>query len=89
MEKFVTLKESLAEWQDFDTAQHALAICVGLMSPNMDFHRAKHVFWSANPIGEALHYILQELIKVGVLEHDDEEGKYRWNQAFKGTWEVI
>jgi hypothetical protein len=84
-----TLKDSLSEWQDFDGAAHELANCLGLMDESVDFATdAKHVYWSANPVGTALNQCLQELSKAGILEFRDEpDVQYRWNLSFKGSWE--
>jgi hypothetical protein len=87
--KVLTLKESLAEWTDWDVAQYHLARSLGLMGPGVRFQlEAKHVFWSENPIGRVLHETLQNLTEKGVLEFDEEEERYRWNNSFEGSWEV-
>ena len=82
-----TLKERLADWTDWDGAQYELAICLGLMASNTSFAtRAKHVFWSNNPVGNALHAMLDELVSIQALEVNGDM-QYRWNTAFKGSWE--
>lgn len=82
-----TLREALREWTDFDGAEHALALCLGLMSPGISFATdAKHVYWTNNPVGNVLSEILQELTRVGILELNDDL-QYRWNPSFRGTWE--
>jgi hypothetical protein len=85
-----TLREQLIEWTDWDGAAFVLARSIGLMSPDVRFSmEAKHVFWSANPVGHALHNMLGELVAAGVLENRDEpDDQYRWNPAFVGSWEV-
>jgi hypothetical protein len=84
-----TLREQLIEWTDWDGAAFCLAKSMGLMSANVRFSDAKHVFWSANPVGNALHNMLGELVVAGVLENRDEpDDQYRWNPAFVGSWEV-
>lgn len=83
------LKNDLKEWQDIDTAAFCLACAIGLMKEG-DFQvKAKHVFWSNNPIGDMLYEMLKHLVKVGILEEnpDPEEMAYRWNPNFKGSWE--
>jgi hypothetical protein len=58
------------------------------MPPQPIFGRAKHVFWSDHPIGNALYRMLDELVGVGVLEKRDEpDTQYRWNPTFQGSWE--
>ena len=85
-----TLKESLVEWTDIDWAGFQLAICLGLMPPDDNLFRtkAKHVFWTNNPVGDALYQMMRELAGVGILEYDEEEMRYRWNPVFKGSWEI-
>jgi hypothetical protein len=84
-----TLKEELSNWTDADFAAYALAECLGLMAPDVEFStRAKHVFWAANPIGTVLSAMLNSLVDVGVLEKRDEPSyQYRWNSKFRGSWE--
>ena len=62
---------------------------LGLMNPEVRFAvEAKHVYWSNNPIGNALYDILMKLVEIGVLEHRDEPtDQVRWNSRFRGTWE--
>jgi hypothetical protein len=90
MDNLLKLKESLAEWTDLDWAAFQLAACLGLMPPDSDLFRtkAKHIFWTNNPVGNALYRMLRELAGVGILEHDQEEMRYRWSQAFRGSWET-
>lgn len=84
----MTLREALKDWTDWDVAEYRLAICLGLMSPQVDFaSQAKHVFWSNNPVGTALSACLTQLVHTGVLEFDEEEQRVRWSPAFRGSWE--
>lgn len=84
-----TLKEALSDWTDVDGAAYELALCLGLMTPNVEFAtRAKHVFWAANPIGHMLYQMLRELEQQSILEYRDEpDYQFRWNANFKGSWE--
>ncbi len=84
-----TLKEMLTDWTDADVAQFHLARCLGVMGPDVAaMASAKHVFWSANPVGDTLYQMLDHLLRIGVLEHDAEESRYRWSPSFKGSWET-
>ena len=84
-----TLKDLLADWTDVDVAEFYLARCLGIMGSDVPtMASAKHVFWSANPVGDTLYEILQHLVRIGVLEHDEDESRYRWSSSFKGTWET-
>ncbi len=84
-----TLKEALGNWTDLDIAAYQLALCLGLMTPDVEFAtRAKHVFWTDNGIGNLLYKMLDELTQQGVLEKQVEpDYQYRWNADFKGSWE--
>jgi hypothetical protein len=82
-----TLKQRLADWTDWDGAEYELAVCLGLMTSDTPFStRAKHVFWSNNPVGNTLRAIIDHLVEIQALEMNDDE-QYRWNSTFKGSWE--
>ena len=84
-----TLRATLADWTDQDGAAYLMSVALGLMNPeDAPFHtKAKHVFWSAHPVGEALHGFLETLAALGVLERRDEpDVQYRWNREFRGSW---
>ncbi|HZF54818.1 MAG TPA: hypothetical protein VE093_39485 [Polyangiaceae bacterium] len=85
-----TLKETLREWTDVDVAQYSVAAVLGLIDPAISpfATRAKHVFWTDNPVGNVLYELLQTLVSLGVLERrEDPDIQYRWNAAYRGTWE--
>jgi hypothetical protein len=81
------LRYRLSEWSDADVAEFHLAQVLGLF-PDAPFMSAvKYVFWSSNPLGDALDDVLQRLVDVGVLEFrdDDDEGRqYRWKLEDEG-----
>ncbi len=83
------LRKELSDWTDCDIAAFILAQSIGLMSPDVRFHlEAKHVFWSANIVGETLYNFLIELTKAEILEHRFEpDDQFRWNPSFIGSWE--
>ena len=70
-------------------AQHLLSQSLGLMNPEVRFAvEAKHVYWSNNPVGNALYEILMKLVEIEVLEYRDEPSvQVRWNSSYRGTWE--
>jgi hypothetical protein len=46
------------------------------------FREVKWVFWSDNPLGNALWDLLHALVKAGVLEHREEpDHQFRWKSA--------
>jgi hypothetical protein len=81
----------MVEWTDQDCAAAAIAQHLGLI----DFEKhpfqtsSKHVFWTANPIGDLLTAMLYEMVEVGILEFRDEPDlQFRWNPNFEGSWET-
>ena len=76
----MTLRESLADWSDWDVAAFALGVSIGLFSEWTNGPLPhKGIFWSANPIGDALHEALNALVRGGVLERREEpDVQYRW-----------
>lgn len=85
----MNLRDALLEWTDCDVAAHELALALGLMDESVEFATdAKHVYWSANPVGEALHEALEAFAKAGFLEYRDEPDiQFRWRPNFRGSWE--
>jgi hypothetical protein len=87
-----TLRENLTDWTDWDIAEYYLAVALGIMPTEEGdgeiFRlKAKHVFWTDNPVGVFLGGVLGELAELGVLDHDDEEERFRWNPGYGGSWE--
>ena len=86
----MTLKELLAEWTEWDVAQYYLACCLGLMTFDNafeNFRKSKGVFWARNEVGSMLHNTLRAMAANSILEFDEEEDTYRWNKAFRRSWE--
>ena len=84
----MNLRIALKDWTDWDFAAYRIAICLSLMPEGIMPGRGKHVFWSANPMGDALHDFLLQLAKAGVLERrEDPDEQFRWNPQFRGSWE--
>jgi hypothetical protein len=79
-----TLKEKLKNWEDIDIVQHELGILLGIVDESKgSFAREyKWVYWSNNPVGNALHDILMNLVEIEFLEYDEDEGKLRFNHKF-------
>jgi hypothetical protein len=78
----VPLHERLRDWTDFDRAEYELGAILGMFQENPRdsggaFRQFKWVFCSNNPLGNALHEMLEHLAKIGVLERNDDG--YRWN----------
>lgn len=88
MKKLESLKERLKHWHDFDLAQYELAVVLGMapefvIEPEKDpWNGLKGIFWSHNPIGNALGSMIYNLVFIGVLEKNEDD-KVRWNPNFK------
>lgn len=83
----MTLRDRLADWTDFDGAAYELGVVLGLFPKEFGvdgdlWHGTKGIFWSANPLGDALSEVLESLCRAGVLEKD-EDHRYRWNSAYE------
>ena len=77
------LQELLADWCDPDGAMFCMGVSLGLW-PNdwpTDGLNNKWIFWSNNPLGNSLYHCLELLVKVGVLEENDDQ-RFRWNPKF-------
>ena len=91
----MTLRERLRDGVDWDGASYELGIALGLFDEQKhSFQReCKHVFWSRNDVGEGLPEVLEQLVKMGVLEGGTDgmvEGqnvRFRWNESFIGSWD--
>ena len=84
--KLEKLKESLKEWKDWDIAAYQLGLCLGIFDENTEIHcfqtNLKHIFWSNTILGNKLHELLQGLVKINVLEWNEDECQFRWNQNY-------
>ena len=82
------MKELLKDWTDFDIAGYYLACSLGIVKYDEtfdEFRRTKSIYASGNPLGNSLYETLETLVKLGILETNDDG--YRWNKNFKGYWE--
>lgn len=76
----MTLRDSLGhEWGNVDGAEHDLATLLGIVPEASKMHNYKWTYWSANPVGEALHECLMVLVRAGVLEVREGESEVRWS----------
>ena len=81
----IDLSKELKDWTDFDGAQFLFMQAMGLI-PQGTWGDVvlrggrKWIFWSANPMSEAVTVFMEELVEIGSLEREDS--KYRWNPEF-------
>ncbi|MGW2401861.1 hypothetical protein ACWCYY_35430 [Kitasatospora sp. NPDC001664] len=72
------LPNELADWVDSDGAAYLLGRTLGIFAEDQDFSSMKWAFWTANPVGDALHESLLQLTAAGILERDEDEDRFRW-----------
>jgi hypothetical protein len=72
------LQDYFDEWLDFDAAAFRLGCVLGIFDSDSRMTDHKRVFWSANPLGEALQEVLLALVTAGVLEMREGEMQFRW-----------
>ncbi|MEV7122316.1 hypothetical protein [Kitasatospora griseola] len=77
----MNLREGLDDWTDWDGAAFELGRALGLFAEPVTFTHVKWVFWTDNPLGNALHEMLLQLVAAGVLERRDEpdDEQFRWS----------
>lgn len=81
------LKSILSDWTDFDGAEWAIAVSLGLMSETEPAWKSvKGVFWTDNPVSRMLHAVLKALVEAGVLETNADE-QFRYNRSFTPPWD--
>lgn len=81
-ETYDNLKHSLYDWTDIDVAQYRLGVVLGIFESHVSFLEVKGVFWTDNPIGNALFRILEILTETDILEKRDEpDYQYRWKST--------
>lgn len=68
-------------WYDPDQASCAMVEALGLYHTLGTFGPAKWVFYSANPVGDALADLLARLCGAGVLEANDD-GQFRLRPGY-------
>jgi len=77
-----SLREALSDWQDVDGAMYHLAVALGVLTDSRPWGGRKDLFWTNNPVGNALFEQLRQLAELGVLEFDEDETRFRRNPAF-------
>lgn len=80
-DRFVDLSEGLAGWTDWDGAAFLVGRSLGIFGDSETFTKVKWVFWTDNPLGNALHEVLLQLVGAGVLERREEpDEQFRWSR---------
>ena len=76
-----TLKYYLQDWTDVDIAEWWLGVTLGLWQNTPQSFATEHkaTFWTNNLLGDYLYEQLKAMAAIGLLEHDEEEWKFRWN----------
>ncbi|MFB6832795.1 hypothetical protein [Streptomyces hydrogenans] len=75
------LSEGLAGWTDGDGAAFMVGRSLVIFDESVTFTQVKGVFWTDNPLGNALHEVLLQLVTAGVLERraEPEDEQFRWS----------
>ncbi|MCF6221861.1 MAG: hypothetical protein L3J65_12185 [Robiginitomaculum sp.] len=84
------LRHTLKEWTEIDVAAFHLGVALGIIPPLSDekdiynFGGKKWMFWSENPLGNLLFDLLENLVKLDILEkHKGDNQLFRWNPSYK------
>jgi hypothetical protein len=78
-DRFVDLSEGLTDWTDWDGAAFVVGRSLGIFEEFVTFTQVKSVFWTDNPLGNALHEVLLQLVAAGVLERREEpDEQFLW-----------
>lgn len=73
------LPEGLAEWTDWDGAAFVVGRSLGIAGESETFTQLKGLFWTDNPLGNALHEVLVQLTAAGVLERREKpDEQFLW-----------
>lgn len=73
------LRRGLLNWTDVDVAEFLVGQALGAFPPAYTAMRhLKWMFWSANPIGDALHGVI---LRAPQLEYDADVTQARWRDA--------
>ncbi|WP_327714807.1 hypothetical protein OG381_04625 [Streptomyces sp. NBC_00490] len=73
------LSEGMAGWTDWDGAAFTVGRSLGVFGRSETFIQVKWVFWTDDPVGNALHEVLLQLVAAGVPERREEpDEQFRW-----------
>ena len=79
----------MKEWTEIDVAAFQAGVALGIIPPLSgekeiyNFAGKKWVFWTKNPLGTLLFGLLENLVKLNILEkHKNDDQLYRWNSNF-------
>ena len=86
-----SLKDFLENWAEPEEAMGYLGCLLGFIEYEGDaaiyVTKTKiNILYSNNQVSTMLFEMLEQMVKVGFLEKDDDWA-YRWNKSFKGFWE--
>lgn len=80
-----TLQEVLANWTDPDETAFLLGQVLGIFPPEGNLHEGfKWIFWTDNPLGNAIYEFAHNLVRVGALDRNEDE-QFRWNTRWDPT----
>jgi hypothetical protein len=73
----MSLLDDLKEWTDADAAALALGRVLGVFDADTSLASAKATLWTNNAAGNTLYGMLERLARIGVLDWDEEQRRYR------------
>jgi hypothetical protein len=80
---FDSLQDALADWQAPDVTAYYLARCLGVLHRELSPAKFRKVVFTSNPVSSMLFQTLDHLVKLGALECNEREQRFRWNPSFK------
>src|SRR4051812_6768695 len=81
--KFSSLKEALRDWEDPDVALYMVGRCLGLIEHGVSFAASKPLVNTSNSVSLVIGETLDAMVRLGAVEYDENEMRYRWNSTFK------
>jgi hypothetical protein len=73
----MSLQDDLKDWTDADAAALALGRILGVFDSGTSLASARATLWTNNAAGNTLYGMLERLARLGVLEWDEEQRRYR------------
>jgi hypothetical protein len=81
-DRAMDLSAELGDWTDWDCAAFLVGRALAIFPASAKFLQVKGMFWTENPLGDALHEVLALLSAAGVLERRDvPDEQFRWSRG--------
>ena len=86
--KQLSLEKFFSDWTDPDIGMYYVFCLLGFAEHDTNyqsFRDYKGIFASKDPFGDELYFFLENLVKIGMLEKNDD-CQYRWNSGYSARW---